>query len=510
MSTPIAWDDPFRVNAKALRKQFDSDLAGLANGGFISVWTDNSRTGADVSGSAVRAQIIDAFGHRTGAEFLVNTSTKASQFAPCITALSGGRVVVLWKDAVDPVGKVAGFIRGQIFNADGSKAGNEFVVHTSLSYIDKVTHAGESVTHSVGNVVALPNGGFAVLSFEGFYNDFDWAVSTLTEVITFYSANGTEVASTSGRLTGTTFSSGHSEMEVLRNGRVVVVTHTVPEFGDERSSVRIYSANGTPLFSADITSAAAGRRLDEVCPLATNGFMVLWTESETSPDSTIVGQIYSNGGAAIGTEFQVADLGSSPDEIVASALPDGTVIVIWLDDGNVMGQLLNADGSKSGDQFTIHGLGLAGTATVSALADGRFVVSWDQANLAHTDSEVFAQIYDSRLGPIDLNGTAQNDSFVGTAFDDTILGSFGHDTIAGGAGNDRLYGENGNDSISGGEGHDTLSGNSGNDRLNGGAGNDTMSGSSGNDLYTVDSDGDVVIEFADQGSTAFAARSTTT
>ena len=503
MSTPIAWGDPFRVNTTTTRIQFDPDLAGLANGGFIGVWTDNSRTGADGSGSAVRGQIFDAFGDKAGAEFLVNTSTKAEQTNACVAALANGRTVVVWDDFVDPAGPARGYIRGQIFNADGTKSGQEFIVLTSRDYntlIEKGT-----VEYSIKNVFALPNGGFAVFSHaEDTIYDPEIGGTYGGVKIVFFSADGTRVASVEP-------GSG-SQMAVLRNGRVVLVDDFS---GDVHSLLRIYSANGTLLSDAYITLADTGvsRHMAQICPLATSGkFIAIWTEDDAAPGQDIVGQLFSNTGDKIGGEFQIADLPNDPSGIQAAALRDGNIITIWLDSGNVMGQLLNADGSKSGDVFTIHDLGLAIRATVSVLADGRFVVSWDNS------SEVFAQIYDPRLAAIYLHGTAKNDSFVGSDFDDTIWGSFGRDSISGGAGNDHLYGEDGNDRLYGldgndvivaDEGHDLLRGvrgndalygQSGNDTIEGGAGNDTMRGSYGNDSYVVQSVDDVVIEYADQGT----------
>ncbi len=47
---------------------------------------------------------------------------------------------------------------------------------------------------------------------------------------------------------------------------------------------------------------------------------------------------------------------------------------------------------------------------------------------------------------------------------------------------------------------DTLYGGNNNDTLDGGSGNDTMYGGLGSDLFFVDSAGDVVVEFANEGN----------
>ncbi|MEQ9355834.1 M10 family metallopeptidase C-terminal domain-containing protein [Coleofasciculus chthonoplastes] len=90
-----------------------------------------------------------------------------------------------------------------------------------------------------------------------------------------------------------------------------------------------------------------------------------------------------------------------------------------------------------------------------------------------------------------LNGNGGNDYLYGYAGNDYLSGSSGNDYLNGGTGSDRMYG---------GTGNDTLSGSSGNDYLNGGTGSDRMYGGTGNDSFVVDSTGDTVTEYANQGS----------
>jgi len=75
------------------------------------------------------------------------------------------------------------------------------------------------------------------------------------------------------------------------------------------------------------------------------------------------------------------------------------------------------------------------------------------------------------------------------AFD--LTGSDSNNTITGNAGVNFLRGEGGNDILSGAGGDDFLVGGDGNDVMNGGLGNDT---------YYVDAAGDVVNEFAGEGT----------
>ena len=94
------------------------------------------------------------------------------------------------------------------------------------------------------------------------------------------------------------------------------------------------------------------------------------------------------------------------------------------------------------------------------------------------------------------NSTLTADSTFGTNPVNTISAVY----FTGSSGNDSLSGNSGNDTLLGGSGNDSLIGGSGNDSLDGGAGNDSMVGGAGNDTYMVDSDDDVVVEVADQGT----------
>ncbi|MBD2014192.1 M10 family metallopeptidase C-terminal domain-containing protein [Microcoleus sp. FACHB-53] len=107
-----------------------------------------------------------------------------------------------------------------------------------------------------------------------------------------------------------------------------------------------------------------------------------------------------------------------------------------------------------------------------------------------------------------LRGGDGNDYLWGADGNDTLYGENGNDTLSGGDGNDYLWsdsgddylsGDSGDDSMYGGAGNDALYGGAGDDYLDGGTGNDSMYGGAGNDRYIVDSVGDVVIEYTDQG-----------
>ena len=92
----------FLVNTTTTNIQFEPAITGLSDGRFVVSWTDLSQSGGDQSGYAVRAQIFEGDGTRSGAEFLVNTTTASIQEQSSLAALPGGRFVAVWADTSDP------------------------------------------------------------------------------------------------------------------------------------------------------------------------------------------------------------------------------------------------------------------------------------------------------------------------------------------------------------------------------------------------------------------------
>ena len=81
----------------------------------------------------------------------------------------------------------------------------------------------------------------------------------------------------------------------------------------------------------------------------------------------------------------------------------------------------------------------------------------------------------------------------GGSGNDVITGNVAANALNGLAGNDTLNGLGGNDTLGGGDGNDVLDGGTGADRMLGGTG-------SGNDTFYVDSAGDQVVEYTNQGT----------
>jgi len=92
-----------------------------------------------------------------------------------------------------------------------------------------------------------------------------------------------------------------------------------------------------------------------------------------------------------------------------------------------------------------------------------------------------------------LTGTA-NVNGIGNALSNALTGNSGNNFLQGLGGDDTLNGGTGSDVLEGGAGNDVL------DIATGGTGADSLVGGAGNDTYYVDNVGDVVTEYAGEGT----------
>jgi serralysin len=482
-------------------------IARLTNGGFVVTWYESDQFGF---GSEIQAQVFGADGTKVGNQFLVNTQTADYQVNPTITGLFDGSFVITWMDRAGPLG-VGGsrdyLVKAQIFNASGAKIGSEFLVNTQTG--------GEQRQPTI---TGLATGGFVVT----------WSDGSGTLGDKFPTSIKAQLFGPGGAKVGTEF---------------LVNTQTA-------------SIQDSPTITG----------------LESGGFVVTWRDDSgslgDSDGTSIKAQVFSADGTEIGTEFLVnTQTASLQDNPTTTSLKNGGFVITWRDQSFTLGdtdfysvkaQVYNANGSKFGTEFLVNTetVGIQNAAKVAGLANGDFVVTWEDSSgtLGDGDREsIKAQIFSVQVQPDiigttgkdTLKGTGRSESLFGLADSDRLTALAGDDLLDGGAGNDVLFGGRGNDTYiidavgdrigeNVGEGTDlvqttlakyglaanvenmtftgtaahfgignalanTLIGSTGNDRLDGRAGADRLEGKAGNDVYLVDVAGDVVIEAAGGG-----------
>ena len=454
------------VNTATAGGQFDQQVTTLANGGYVVTWLDFSQgiggaTG-DTDNTAVKAQVFTADGTAVGGEILVNTAIAGGQSAPQITALPNGGFVVAWYDESQGSGGATGdtdngAIKAQVFNADGTTVGNEILVNTATANAqdnpkitalsdggfvvtwtdysggadgatgdtdgsaikaqvfaaDGTAVGGEILVNTVTlndqdgqQVTALSNGGF-VVTWEDYSLTPSGGNTDLSVRAQVFAADGAAVGGEILVNTATDGSQAVPEITALSNGGFVVTWRDDSEgaggaTGDTSSNAvkaQVFAADGTPVGGEILVNTATADEQGnfQIAALSNGGFVVTWTDSShgaggaigDADGEAIKAQVFTAGGTAVGGEILV-NTATAGDQIQpqVAALADGGFVVTWENysgttadsDGSaaIMAQEFNADGTTVGGEILVN------TATASdqygpriaALANGSFVVTW--------------------------------------------------------------------------------------------------------------------------------------
>jgi Ca2+-binding RTX toxin-like protein len=476
MPAPVFWGSELLLNTTAFDFQGESSLSALADGRFVVAWSDYSQSGADASFYGVRAQMFNADGSPSGAEFQVNGAYDGDQRSPSVTALANGRFVVAWTDgSLVGADKSSYAVRAQVFNADGSKFGREIQANTTT------TSAQWKVS-----LEALSDGRFVAVWDDYSQTGADTSAYSIRGQL--FNANGSK--SGNEFLVNTTAVADQTGAHVtaLTAGGYVVAWSDYSQSVDDPTHyavrAQVFNADGTRRGSEFlVNSTTADYQGDpRLSALNDGGFVAVWSDySQSSEDSSgyaVRAQRFDANGHRLGIEFGVpaTTWGDQFDPTVAT-LADGRFVVAWTDfsqtgaDSDLYAaraQVFQADGSRDGDEFLLATTtaGDQHEIALTVLADGRLMASWTDSSGTGGDTSsaaVRGQVFDPREAAIRLVGTGLADQWVGTQWADTLLGGAGNDHIRGGAGNDLL---------SGGLGADTLQGGDGKDRLTGGGGAD--------------------------------------
>jgi Ca2+-binding RTX toxin-like protein len=377
----------FLVNTTTLYMQSEASIAALSEGRFVVTWTDESASGGDTSGTAIRAQVFNADGSKSGAEFLANTTVAQSQYAPNVTRLSDGRFVLAWTDDSGTGGDASqAAVRARIFNSDGSAASGEFLANTTTAF-----------DQDYQKIAGLSDGRFVVVWQDNSESGDDASFDSVRGQI--FNADGTKAGG-----------------EFLVN-----------------------STTQDRQIDPEVTALSDGR------------FVVVWTDdSWTGGDTTgdaVRGQVFAADGTKSGAEFLVnSTTANNQSSASITSLADGRLVVVWSDSSAtgadtsfsaVRGQIIDPriaavvlNGSGLADEYL--GTGFADRMSGAA---GNDSLDGGGANDRLAGGSGQDQL-EGGLGNDQLRGEAGRDQLSGDAGADRIYGEAGRDTLSGGAGAD--------------------------------------------------------------------------
>ena len=388
----------FRVNTYTSSSQYDPSVAGLAGGGFVVTWRDDSGHSGG-SGADIRGQRYGADGAALGSEFRVNTYTSSSQYEPSVAGLGDGGFVVTWRDDSGHDGGSGADIRGQRYAADGTAAGDEFRVNTY-----------KSSTQYWPSVAGLGNGGFVVSWSSNSQDGSNYGVYAQR-----YAADGTTVGAEFRVNSHTGGQQYHSSVTGLGGGGFVVTWrddsgHSGGSGVDVRGQV--YDANGAAVGGEFMVNTyfSGSQYEPSVASLSGGGFVVSWRDDNGSSGS--------RGGSSV----------------------------------DVFCQVYNATGARVGDEFRVNSFAYNTQywPSVASLSSGGFVVAWSSRYQEQYEEGLNGgSSYGVYVQQFDADGTAAGVTLLGAAKGEELSFSSAQDGLIAslGGGNDKLTLGSGNDSV---------------------------------------------------------------
>ncbi|NOT16046.1 MAG: hypothetical protein HOP21_10865, partial [Methylotenera sp.] len=188
----------------------------------------------------------------------------------------------------------------------------------------------------------------------------------------------------------------------------LVVTSSGAEGKDTLTSIEaLQFSNGQLTVSSgefQVNTTTTNEQFDSsITALADGGFVVSWTSYQDGSGAGIYAQRYNAAGQAQGAEFQVNTYTINHQEAPSiTALADGGFVVSWQSyqdesGAGIYAQRYNAAGEVQGGEFRVntHTFNEQFSASITALADGGFVVSWTSDGQDGSSGGIYAQRYNA-------------------------------------------------------------------------------------------------------------------
>ena len=380
----------FLVNTTSAGNQHQAAVAALPGIGFVVVWTSANQDG---SGHGVYGQGFDGAGNPLGSEFQINTYTNSEQERPAVTGLPDGSFVVTWQSNTQDTDVYGVYARH--YDDQGNPSAAEFQVNTTVTNVQYLPSIAALADGSV--VITWTAGGAPDGADTGVYGQI-------------YDASGDAVG---GEFLINTYTASHEQLSAvagLAGGGFVVTWQTEDHDGDGYGIFgQLYDGIGNTVGSEFLINShtANDQQRPSVAGLADGGFVVTWmSQGQDGDDEGTFAQIFDASGAPVGSEFQVnttvANEQSNPS---VTALADGGFLIVWTDpvhDGAGFGlfaQRFDASGNQVGSEFLVNEItnndsfhdGTGGGENTALLDDGSVVVTW---TIGTVGGDILARIFD--------------------------------------------------------------------------------------------------------------------
>lgn len=372
------------VNTNTADAQVAPRVVQLAGGKYMVVWMGalilpvvqvNGTIAPSYANSDIRAQIYNADGTPSGGEFVINTTTAGGQLNPEATLLSDGNILITWQDGVGfnggPSETVASSIRGQEFTTAGVATGGEITL----------VNAG---TMGNGYAIAATNDGGFVLTYNRLASAGSDANANLVGQI--YNASNTAV--------GVPFVIDSGDALRTRAHVAVEADNDIIIVWSDRSAgnptiivptIARFSVAGIFLSNTNYLNPQSS--VWDIFTLATGGHAIVHSESFGAGFPVRLFVTINNTDGTLREFVLVADLPpNGPVGYTAAPTPNGGFVVTWLVDTDptaafsldTYAQTFNAIGNPIGEPFLVNTTttGDQSAANIAALTNGDLVIAF--------------------------------------------------------------------------------------------------------------------------------------
>ncbi|VXD01349.1 conserved hypothetical protein [Enterobacterales bacterium 8AC] len=389
-TTTLLGNGDFIVNQSQAGKQYKPVGVALDDGGYMLIWGSD---GGDGDGSAIFAQRFDANSNKIGHEFLVNPTTWGNQGSGWddidlthildATLMDNGNIYVTWhSDKIDPNGYG---IEGVVIDTDAGFYSefqvNRTIANNQIKSATTALHDGNFmvvwISHEAGNPdvkgqlfneQGMPIGPEMLFSQDTkAYNQFDPVITTL--------ADGTFVVAWASAEAGNCIRTAHYGYKYDANGQVIGTV----QIGGEHVV--------TPNPGATYTS------FPSITALEDGGYLVTWRKG----DSSMVSRQYNANDQPVTGEVLIGSSVQTGSGTVSTTLTNGQVTVAYsTQDGgynlNIMVKIYDPVTHTYSQGFIANQTlpGVQGSPSITALANGNFIVAWDNDDTSGLDQNAFS------------------------------------------------------------------------------------------------------------------------
>jgi Ca2+-binding RTX toxin-like protein len=339
-----------------------------------------------------------------GDEVVVNTNTTGNQFGPAIMTLADGGFVVTWTDTDAAGGDGdSSSIKMQRFDAAGDRVGGEILVNTTTTSIQDSP-----------DMTLLADGSFVVAWA-------DWSNPVDREIrFRHYNADGSAIDPTDRIAVG---AGNQQQPSIVALGTGFAIVYN--EFGGQPSRddkmIRFDSSgNAIGVTPIDVAVGPNHEEAPSVAVLQDGSMVAVYLNSDTS---LVFMQHIAASGSLIGGAVQVSALpglgGVGTQAPTVTGLANGSFVVTWQDGSHafpdtsfsaIHAQLFNAAGTAVGAEILVNTTvaSIQQSPAITATASGGFAIVWD-------DGDIRGQVFDAFANRIGIEFTV---STAGGSFTD--------------------------------------------------------------------------------------------